>query len=411
MIEKIVEFLIREKCLRLGDSPWPSYGDDDDVYQVDWDVLFPPQTPARDGEAWDLYGDDWEIEFDADLTGAIESNLGKGPPGENEELNTAPTDHAGGKWDICAWYQPIHYFGYDWGIFIREDCVRRLVVQIARFMPKKSSLGYGPHRLVKALIRAAIYVHFLHEQYHHKVECLGLRLHVVARASCYLAYHASVYQKAIGSDDLLEEALANADMYRRLGEQPYARWISRPVLDAVRRYLKWSFPFDPPGYRCAVNYLGRTAFSRAENLLHGQVKEAVLAPKQATTDWDIAPRLMQGFFSVKSDIWTVVGRGTTSVLPVVQPIRTCSTRDLIGLLKKCGYEFVGGAKHDKLEREGCPTVILPRNRENLSPGVVKTVLEALGTICNRRIPISELDDLLSGRSHLNEISRTKQEVA
>ncbi|RIK62647.1 MAG: hypothetical protein DCC65_17210 [Planctomycetota bacterium] len=407
MIEKIVEFLIREKSLGQGDSPWPSYGDDDDVYQIDWDILFPPNTPVRDGEAWDLYGDDWEIEFDADLTGAIESNLGKGPPRENEGPRTAPTDHAGRNWDMCAWYQPIHYFGYDWGIFIREDCVRRLAVQIARFISKESSLSYGLHRLAKALHRAAVYVYFLHEHYHHKVECLGLRLHVVTRASCYLPYHSSVYQKAIGSDDLLEEALANADMYRRLGEQPYARWISRPVLNALRRHLNWSFPFDPPGYRCAANYFRRTAFSRAENLLHGQVKEAALAPKQATTEWDIAPRLMQSFFSVKSDIWTVVGKGARSVLPVVQPIRTCSTRDLIGLLRYHGYKSVGGAKHEKLERKGCPTIILPRNREHLSPGVVKTVLKALGTIYNRQIPISELPDLLLGRLCLNEMDRTE----
>ena len=27
----------------------------------------------------------------------------------------------------CAWYAPVHYFGANWGIYIREDCVKSIL--------------------------------------------------------------------------------------------------------------------------------------------------------------------------------------------------------------------------------------------------------------------------------------------
>ena len=28
------------------------------------------------------------------------------------------------QFNICAWYCPIHYYSYDWGIYIKEDCIK-----------------------------------------------------------------------------------------------------------------------------------------------------------------------------------------------------------------------------------------------------------------------------------------------
>ncbi len=63
---------------------------------------------------------------------------------------------------------------------------------------------------------------------HHRVECLGFRLHVVTRTRLYGPYFRTVYAKAKGTDDLLEEALANAAMYLRLDEKAYQNLCRNP---------------------------------------------------------------------------------------------------------------------------------------------------------------------------------------
>src|SRR5262249_40886841 len=157
-----------------------------------------------------------------------------------------------------------------------------------------------------------IYLYFLHEHYHHKVECLGFRLHVVQRKSAFLPYHKLVYAGTKGTDDQLEEALANADCYHRLNDQPYAYWLTPHIVRATKRYLRCQFPHDPPGYRMADRYLRRRDFAVGENNLQAQVKEASLKPSQPANEWDMAPRMTQSFFRVTSNIWIVIPAGAPS---------------------------------------------------------------------------------------------------
>ena len=46
-------------------------------------------------------------------------------------------------------------------------------------------------------------------------------------------------------------------------------------------------------------------------------------------------------------------------------------------LAKQGWTNVGGAKHDKFEREGSPAVIVPRHK-TLSDGVAKSIHKSAG---------------------------------
>ncbi len=327
IVNQVVDFLTRENALRPGGSPWPTLSQSDDAHHLDWDRLFPKTRASRDGpHEWDVFGDDWSPEFDADFLGEIEEALARGKPKQTDQTAGGPGVESGARWDICAWYQPLHFFGLNWGIFIREDCSRRLAVRIAHEMPRIMLGGATVARLAKAMVRAATYAYFLHEHFHHKVECLGLRLHVVDRTSRYLPYHSMVYRTTSGTDRQLEESLANADMWRRLNTQPYLRWISRPVLRALREYLRRSFPADPPGYRRAVDFLTPRRFADGENLLQGQVKEATTRPAQPSADWHIAPRLLQSFLPVTSDIKTVVRRGQPSTLPTFPLLTGTSPR-------------------------------------------------------------------------------------
>ena len=376
-IDQAVDYLIKNHALELGESTWTTYDNEQEVHQIDWDQLFPPTGRKASANIDFVDGNRWDLPNLQQELAELNNVLGIEP---QEKTNLEPN------WDICAWYQPIHFFGHDWGIFIREDCLKRTAFMIARFV-KRSAVSTD---LLKALYRAAVYMYFLHEQYHHKVECLGFRLHVVQRKSAFLPYHKLIYAGTKNTDDQLEEALANADCYKRLDTQPYAFWLTSDVVKATRAYLEWQYPLDPPGYRMASHYLTKPEFDEGEKILQAQVKEISLNPAQPIEEWAMAPRMLQSFFTVNSNIWTVIPAGTKSRLPIkpVAPVRTCSTSDMIDLYLKAGYTMNAGGKgsHVKLKKPGAPMMILPGNRSELSPGVTKTALRVLGNFSLHDLP-------------------------
>lgn len=291
--------------------------------------------------------------------------------------------------DACAWYRPLHYHGLGWGIFVREDCLLRIALEIAPYCPRPHS-SWQTYQLAKALIRAAFSALFLHEQYHHKTESFALRLHVVERTGRYVPYHQGVYLPSRGTDDLLEEALANADSYHRLRTDPYRRMIGETVLAATTRYLEDEFPRQSPGYRKAVDLLDPVDFGRRENLLKSQVQEAAMVPFRPASDWDVAPRINQSYFSCRSDIWTVVRPGAARVLPTSHPYPAVPTRAVTKALGRIGYQPTAGGKgsHLKLVADGLPTLVLPGNEKDLSPVVLRSIAKALG--------FKNADDLTGG---------------
>ena len=223
-VQRAIDFLGKHEALEVGGSPWGSYDQDEDVSQVNYDRIMDNRDPLRIN---------LPPEFAEALEGALEDDgLGRVLSGSQPVLDTTgPVS-----WDVCAWYQPLHFFGQDWGIYIREECLLKLAIRIARYTDRPKFLLEKARAVAKRMtggpsvptywrlhdpeifIRAAFLALFLHEHYHHRVECLGLRLHVVTRTSLYIPYTRNVYLPAKGTDDLLEEALANACMYLRLAE-------------------------------------------------------------------------------------------------------------------------------------------------------------------------------------------------
>jgi hypothetical protein len=303
-IEQAIDFLRRNEALgEPKDSPWRTLAEGEQRSPLDWDVLFPKGNQEDPWGGFNPPSEELEELYKA---------IGEGAP-----VRVSRTDSFPAIWDTCAWYQPIHFFGHDWGIYIKESCVKHSARTIARFLHPQDVQHMRPADLCKALYRAALLTFYLHEAFHHKVESLGFRLHVAHRASRYLPYEKDVYQKTAGTDDQLEEALANADSYLRLGENTYSYWLTQPVLEATRRYLEWEFPNSPPGYRMAVNYLSKPKFGAGENFLQSQMNEASLNPAQPTDDWDLAPRMTQSLFRFDQNIYTVIPAGTLSTLPII----------------------------------------------------------------------------------------------
>jgi hypothetical protein len=224
-------------------------------------------------------------------------------------------------WDICAWYQPIHFFGRHWGVYIREKCLRTLALRIAGIIPPRNirQTVSNKNLFAKDLMLAAFSAIFLHEHFHHKVESLGIRLHVVLGHPVYEDYKKNVYSRVFKTDDCLEEALANAYSYHRINDETYSNFNYPHLMKGVvQGYLQQKFPYEPPGYRRAIDYLTGNKFKTGLCLLQGQVKEGRLNPLQPSHHWLLAPYLTRPLFNFKSspNLFVVVPKGQKSCIPI-----------------------------------------------------------------------------------------------
>jgi predicted RNA binding protein YcfA (HicA-like mRNA interferase family) len=387
-LARILDMLERANALEIetspaepsdddGESAWPSIEADEAILEVDYGRLFPTRNPVDRGrEDFEVYGDNWEISEDD--AGTILDGIG-GDPAESR----AP------EWDIWAWYQPIHFFGPTWGIYIREtgliECARR----IGRALPPGLATTYSRGVLAKAVVRAAFSALYLHEQYHHKTESAALRMHVVERRAIYPDYHRKVYRTTAGTKDQIEEGLANADAWYRITENAYTKWTGRTVTRATRDYLERSFLTAPPGYANAAALLGKDDFETEQQLLWSQVQEG-LAPTRATpSEFGIATHLNHSLFGISQRIWTIVPAGGRSILPSHPAIAPLATSRLERLIKRNGWSEVAGAgkgSHRKFRHSDGRMIILPNTKDASRP-VLKTTADALG------VRVRELEEL------------------
>jgi len=360
-----------------GESMWPSVEAGETVLEVDYGRLFPTRNPIDRGpEDFEVYGDDWQL--GEDDAGTILDEIG-------EDLNESQPP----EWDVWAWYQPIHFFGATWGIYIREtgliECARR----IAHALPAGLATTYSPGVLAKAMVRAAFSTLYLHEQYHHKTESAALRMHVVERRAIYPDYHRMIYRATAGTKDQIEEGLANADSWYRITEPAYTKWTGRTVTRATRDYLERSFLTAPPGYANAEALLDRPDFEAEQQLLFSQVQEGFAPTRTTPSEFGIATHLNHSLFSISQRIWTVVPARRRSILPSHSTIAPLATSRLERLIRRNGWsEVVGAGKgsHRKFRSADGRMIILPNSKDASMP-VLKTTAEALG------VKVRELEEL------------------
>jgi hypothetical protein len=330
-----------------------------------------------------------------EIEGIIEEQQGLSWPGhQRRRIRPEPPE------PHCAWYCPIHFFGHGSGIYIRESCILSHAIDIASFV-HWPAVRAPRWEVARHLLRSAFYVFFLHEQFHHKVESLGFRLLIATRTDRYRPYKRNVYRPTFLTPDCLEESLANAESYRRLGEERYVQRVDPAIRQGLRDYLKTSIPMQPPGYREGVNYLSEAPYRDGLYGLQSQILDGVIPPTTPAGHWSVAPNMITSLADIADDIYVVLPHGARPIFrpTSIDPGATVSSRALEGALTKhYGYNPAKGGKgsHVKLKKPGAPTIVLPGNRPVLSPGVVKHALEAIGGY-----PISRLPDLLDGRLRAN----------
>ena len=226
----------------------------------------------------------------------------------NEEAPGLESSHS-----PCAWYNPMHFYR-NWGIYMKGTCLVRIARRMACFVDwSKTSL---PKSAFKGeLLRAAFYMIYLHEQFHHKVESFSLRLLVSTGRDHYSPYSSQVYQPTFRTQQCLEESLANAQSYRRLSEKRYRSNLSPFIYQGVRDYVKLTMPTQPPGYREGIFYLKDQPHQSGVCLLQSQVQSANLMPTIPTQHWKMAPNMMRALKPISSRIYIVLPVGYQPLFP------------------------------------------------------------------------------------------------
>jgi hypothetical protein len=231
--------------------------------------------------------------------------------GRSEVLAQPPEPH-------CAWYCPIHFCGRKWGIYIRERCVLSYAREIFRFADRGalSRSGVDQWQIRRECQRAAFYALYLHEQFHHKVESLGFRLLVTTGSDRYRPYKQNVYRSTYLTADCLEETLANAESYRRLNEDRYTKRLSKPVREALRRFLNASFRRQPPGYREGEFFVAENRYRNGLSELQSQVLDGRIPPRTPTRNWLIAPKVITSLMDISDKIYIILPVGAR---PIFRP--------------------------------------------------------------------------------------------
>jgi hypothetical protein len=300
----------------------------------------------------------------------------------------------------CAWYQPIHYFGRNWGIFIRQECLEHAILDIATYIdwkviyPKKISL----YQCFKALRQCAFYELYFHEQFHHKVESFGLRLLVTNGRDTYRNYKSKVYRPTFGTDDCLEEGLANAEIFQRINEPRYKARLDANIISGFKSYLVDSIKGAPAGYRTGINYLSEKAFKIGLGTLQSQMFDASLSPSKVASHWQVATHMTRSLADITTNIWVIIPRMGMPIISssAIDPRGTISTNKVTSTLTKF-YNFsvikgAGKGSHVKLKDQNGRTVVLSGNRPAVNPKELKDVIEAV----SGKRSLQLLDDFLLG---------------
>ena len=335
--------------------------------------------------------EEFDDDIDNELKNKIEDIIRSNERNSSSDIFTSTRS----KFEICAWYCPIHYYHYDWGIYIKEDCIKNTMLDIARLV------NYGKVKnkfnFFNQLKLSAFYFYYLHEQFHHRIESFGLRLLISSGKDSYLNYKKNVYRKNYLLKTCLEESLANASSFNSLNQYRYTQKLDKEIIKALKNALYQNMSMSPPGYREGIDYISDTKFKKGLKTLQSQILYGVLSnPSSKVEMWEIAKMMSYPISNIKSEIYTILSPKSSTIFSRrrFDPRYTVSTNTLISALKKY-YKFsvVKGGKgsHVKLRSLDNKVVILSGNRKILPIKDIKDVIKILGGRS-----ISELRELING---------------
>lgn len=261
---------------------------------------------------------------------------------------------------VLAWYQPIHYYGLDWGIFITSEGILELAQNIAPYV--KILEKDTPEKLVLS----SFYILYHHEQFHHRIESAAIRMHVIEQKPCYRKYTSNVYNYSQAHQlSITEEKLAMADMYRKINSNKTWKKIGSIVKKATQDFLLDLFLTVPPAYLGAKSVIKNHQNLDEMGILMSNLQEFTLTPARNSFDWRIASGLTKSLYSFSQNIWEITSSAGSPVLPRTFPL-SVSRKRIENALRHHGFVEIrskGKGSHVKWKGPSGEMTVLPLGKE------------------------------------------------
>jgi predicted RNA binding protein YcfA (HicA-like mRNA interferase family) len=314
----------------------------------------------------------------------IDSNSGINPnPQAREQIEKAIGSgpaRISGSLHVLAWYQPISYYGHDWGIYITTSGLLEVATGIAGYVKKSEPF------VIEKCLYAAFLILYSHEKFHHRTESFAVRSRIVSNKSCYRMYSKNVYQPSFGSSSgCLEEQLAMATMMRDLNSSSRSKQLGANVRKATRLYLEDLFHSIGGAYQNASHFVPNLQFEEQLDNLLSQCQEGSATPVRTQGEWPHASHISRPLFTVAHDIWEITSAGYPSILPHNPPL-SVSRKRIENELRARGFaekRSAGKGSHAKWSGPTGQMIIIPLGKE-IFESTAASIAKSL------QIPLTEL---------------------
>lgn len=272
--------------------------------------------------------------------------------------------------ECLAFYLPYHYYHPRWwGVYVTFEGVVYLSSVFQR---------YGC--AAKIATRAARYFLYHHEYFHHKAESFATRLELVVGIPAYRAGIERRFQQVVGTDQCLEEALANAYAYGKVSStfRSSGDW---EVLDyAIREYIELS----PPGYRQAKFFLSPPLLSQGEDSLSEDYLHHVLGnPPRSPSIWRMFPHAFTGITNQVGRVNYIISKGSPLLDRLPLRGRLLSHRKVRQRLREMGFtEIKEGRRNEIWVGTNGQSIKLPRQHGDIPIGTAKSIFDRAGVKLN-----------------------------
>jgi len=264
-----------------------------------------------------------------------------------------------------AFYLPYHFFHpHWWGIYVLVEGVVTLASQIMRYS------GWAVQS-VEAVAAAREFL-YQHELFHHNTESFATRLEVVHRTPLYRRGMRDFYNRTLGTDACLEEALAN-------GSALLKSRVSPTACDALRAFVRVS----PAGYRLGIAFSDVESFCRGRAEFAEEMVQAALPTIRPASPeiWNSFSHSFTGRLRRTSRLVYVLPRRSPLVhrIPAkfLSPITARKLKKGLREQRRCRLRRQGG-RHETWETPEGNTFQIPRHAGDLRPGTVKAILRDAG---------------------------------
>jgi predicted RNA binding protein YcfA (HicA-like mRNA interferase family) len=303
----------------------------------------------------------------ADVSGGFPGSLRREPPA----LLYPPPD-------AYAFYLPFHYFYPTWwGIYLLHEGVLGLA-QILETLSGCNKLDRWEYA------EAARIFLFGHEQFHHEVESFGTRLEVTHRDPLYRLGFVAEYQRTYGTDECLEEALANAHGVRRVLKAFEHPQVNEILEVAFAGYIAGC----GPGYRRGFEFVATPKFERGRNQLAELYHKASLPNTKSTGSilWKSYPRAFHPFRTRNGRVNFLIHRDTAidKRLPLLG--RFFRYKDVVKQVEKvarCTFIGIKGS-HVQFRAPNGGKVTVPRHPGDINIKTLNSIVHQTGLGMNVR---------------------------